>query len=96
MARTYDDSRFIDAFEHEYTWLNGFRRNARRFSQRTALIDPEQNLTWTYGELEAESNRFANALLDFGLAKDDLVMAALRNSPAFVLSYLAPRKIGCI
>lgn len=96
MARTYDDSRFIDAFEHEYTWLNGFRRNARRFSQRTALIDPEQNLTWTYGELEAESNRFANALLDFGLGKDDLVMAALRNSPAFVLSYLAPRKIGCI
>jgi len=96
MARTYDDTMFIDTFEHEYTWLNGFRRNVRRFSSRFAVIDPERNLTLTYGELDEECNRFANALQEYGVGKDDVVMAALRNSPAFVFAYIAPRKIGSI
>ena len=38
MNRTYDDTMFIDTFEHEYTWLNGFMRNVRRLSKRPAVI----------------------------------------------------------
>ena len=26
MQRTYDDRMFIDTFEHQFTWLNGFMR----------------------------------------------------------------------
>ena len=69
MKRTYDDSMFIEVFEHEYTWLNGFLRNAKRYADKAAVIDPEQNLTWTYDRLNRESNKFANALLKDGTGK---------------------------
>ena len=94
--RTYDDKMFIDTFEHEYTWLNGFLRNVFRFSERTALIDPETNRSWTYKTLNEEANRLAHALQNHGITKNDVVMTALRNSPEFAFSYLAPRKIGAI
>ncbi len=96
MKRTYDDSMFIEVFEHEYTWLNGFLRNAKRYADKAAVIDPEQNLTWTYDRLNRESNKFANALLKDGTGKNHVVMAALRNCPAFCTSYIGPRKIGAI
>ncbi|MBR1721250.1 MAG: AMP-binding protein [Treponema sp.] len=94
--RTYDDSMFIDTFEHEYTWLNGFLRNVARFPEKTALIDPETSRSWTYKALNEESNRLANALQSGGIKKDDVVMTALRNSPEFAFSYIGPRKLGAI
>ena len=96
MSRTYDDTMFIDAFEHDYTWLNGFMRNVRRYAARPAVIDPERNRVWSYAELNEETNRLAHALKKDGVGKDDVVMAALRNSPAFCTCYIAPRKIGGI
>ena len=96
MERTYDDTMFRDSFEHGYTWLNGFRRNARRFARRTAIIDPETNRSWTYRMLDEEANRLANALRDDGVGKNDVVMTALHNCPEFCFSYIAPRKIGAI
>ena len=87
---------FIEIFEHEYTWLNGFLRNAKRYADKAAVIDPEQNLTWTYDRLNRESNKFANALLKDETGKNHVVMAALRNCPAFCTSYIGPRKIGAI
>ena len=62
--RTYDDRMFIETFEHEYTWLNGFLRNVRRYGNKPALIDPSTDTTWTYKELDAECNQFAHALKD--------------------------------
>lgn len=94
--RTYDDRMFSDTFEHEYTWLSGFMRNVRRYSSCTALIDPETSRSWTYKELDLEANRLANALKKHGLGKNDVVMSALRNCPAFAVSYVGPRKIGSI
>ncbi len=96
MSRTYDDSMFIDTFEHEYTWLNGFMRNVRRFSRRPAIIDPDTNRTWTYNKLNEEANRLANALKASGVKKDNVVMTAMRNSPEFCFTYTGPRKIGAI
>lgn len=96
MARTYDDSMFIDTFEHEYTWSNGFLRNVRRFSGRTAVLDPETGRKWSYRELNFEANRLANALKKSGIGKDDVVMGALRNSPEFAFSYTGIRKTGAI
>lgn len=94
--RTYDDTMFRDTFEHEYTWLNGFRRNVRRFARRTAVIDPETGRSWTYRELDEEANRLAHALQADGTGKNDVVMTVLRNCPEFCFSYIAPRKIGAI
>ena len=96
MNRTYDDSMFIDTFEHEYTWLNGFLRNTQRYADRPAVIDPETARTWSYAQLNAEANRLAFALRHDGVAKNDVVMIALRNSPAFCTCYVSPRKIGGI
>ena len=96
MDRTYDDTMFRDTFEHEYTWLNGFKRNVIRFGDRPAVIDPELDRNWTYKELNEESNRLADALQRDGVGKNDVVMGALRNSPAFTFTYIGPRKIGAI
>lgn len=96
MARTYDDTMFIDTFEHEYTWLNGFMRNVRRFSKRNAIVDPDTNRTWSYKTLNEEANRLADALKKAGVKKDDVVLGALRNSPEFAFMYTGPRKIGSI
>ena len=96
MATTYDDSMFRDTFEHEYTWLNGFMRNVRRFSKRPAIIDPDTDRSWNYKQLNVEANRLANALKKIGIKKDDVVMGALRNSPEFAFMYTGPRKTGAI
>ncbi|MBQ9206196.1 MAG: AMP-binding protein [Treponema sp.] len=94
--RTYDDSMFIDTFEHEYTWLSGFLRNVARFPSKSALTDPETSRTWTYTSLNEEANRLAHALQNLGVQKNDVVMVATRNCPEFCFSYIGPRKIGAI
>ncbi len=96
MKRTYNDTMFIDTFEHEYTWLNGFMRNVSRFSSDRAILDPETKRSWTYKNLNEEANKLANALKKSGVSKNDIVMSAMRNSPEFVFSYIGPRKIGAI
>ena len=55
--RTYDDKMFIETFEHQYTWLNGFMRNVRRYGKKAALIDPATDRSWTYTQLNQEANQ---------------------------------------
>lgn len=88
--------KFRSAFEKGYTWRSGFLRNAERFSNRKALVDPEQDREWTYGELNAEANRFSHALLRAGLRKGDVVMVQLHNCSEFVFAYLACHKTGLV
>ena len=38
---------FKEIFETRYTWLEGFMRNVRRYSNRTAMIDPQTDSVWT-------------------------------------------------
>jgi len=94
--RTYDDSMFADTFEHDYTWINGFLRNVRRYGNCNAILDPQTGRNWTYNELNTEANRLANGLKKLGLGKNDVVMVATRNCPEFAVSYVGPRKIGSI
>ena len=96
MNRTYDDTMFIETFEHEYTWLNGFMRNVRRYAKSPALIDPETGRSWNYEELNAEANKLAAALRKSGVGHNDVVMSALRNCPEFASAYIGPRKTGAI
>lgn len=96
MSRTYNDKMFIDTFEHSFTWLNGFMRNVRRYADRMALVDPATNRSWTYAELNKETNRLAHALRADGVGKNDVVMTTLMNCPVFAFTYIGPRKIGAI
>ena len=96
MSYTYDITMFKDTFEHEFTWLNGFMRNVRRFGYKTAMVDPQKEQTWTYEELNKDANRLANALKASGVKKNDTILYLLPNSPQFALSYIAPQKIGAI
>ena len=96
MKRTYNDAMFIDTFEHEYTWLQGFMRNVGRFPENLAVLDPERGTELTYAELNREANKLANALKNDGTGKNDLVMTAIRNCPDFAVTYIAPRKVGAI
>lgn len=87
---------FKNAFESEFTWLNGFMRNVERFGNREAMFDPETNTRWSYEELNADANRFANAILDSGIKKGDVVMFQLINCPEFAFAYIACHKTGAV
>jgi long-chain acyl-CoA synthetase len=67
-------------------------RNAARYPDKTALVCG--NWRWTYGELEAQSNRFANALIAAGLERRDRVAICLENSAEAVISIFAILKAG--
>lgn len=93
---TYNAEMFKDTFENEFTYMNGFLRNAHRFAENRALTCPERKLTWTYPEVNEQCNKLAHALLADGVGRQDIVMYQLLNCAEFVFLYLAPQKIGAI
>ena len=56
----------------------------------------EDEVTWTYRELHAQSNAYANSLLGLGVAKGDRVGILMHNSMEYVALYLGIVKIGAI
>lgn len=96
MKLTYDCEMFKNTFESEFTWLNGFMRNVGRFGYKHAVFDPMLDRSWTYSELNADANKFANALRNDGAKKSDIVFMQLFNSPEFLYGYIASQKIGAI
>ncbi|MGH2447682.1 MAG: class I adenylate-forming enzyme family protein, partial [Chloroflexota bacterium] len=95
-ASTYDQQMFRNTFEREFTYINGFERNAHRFANQTALTDPLRDRRYTYAELDRLVNQLANRLTQSGVGKNDVVMFQLLNSLEFALLYLAPKKLGAI
>ena len=87
---------FIKGFQEEYTWLAGFMRNVDRFADKEALVNPSSDQSWTYKELNAEANKFADSILKAGIKKSDVVMFQLLNCPEFVFAYLACHKTGTV
>ena len=96
MNLTYDSKMFRETFESEFTWLEGFMRNVRRYSKKTAAIDAANDIKWTYEELNRASNLLANALRNGGVKKGDLILVQLYNSPQFLFGYIASHKIGAV
>lgn len=78
------------------SWLDTFRKVVIEFKDEKAIIDPAQDKTWTYREVDEISNRLSNAFKDTGLRKNQVVMGAFRNCPEFVFTYVAARKAGSI
>ncbi|MGQ9677343.1 MAG: long-chain-fatty-acid--CoA ligase [Chloroflexota bacterium] len=67
---------------------------ARRFPSHTAAIFFGARLT--YRQLDALSNRFANALVGMGIEKGDRVQLHLPNCPQFVIALFGILKAGAV
>ena len=89
-------SMFREVFEEDFTYIRGFMRNVRRYPGKTAVIDPLSERKWDYEGLNCDVNRFANALLDHGVGKGDVVLYQLLNSIEYLYCYLAPQKLGAV
>jgi len=70
------------------------RRSAYHYPDKKALIFGKTSLS--YRELESESNRVANALLDLGVKKYDRVAILAHNTRHHVLTWLGCCKIGAV
>ncbi len=77
-------------------WVIGdmIRRSAYHYPDKDALIF--KDVTLTYSELEAETNRVANALLDLGIKKYDRVSILAHNTIDHVITWIGCAKIGAI
>lgn len=87
---------FKTIFESRYTWIEGFMRNVRRYSNKPAMIFPEKDKTWTYKELNEDCNRLCNALVADGVKKGDVVMLQMLNCPEFAFAYIACHKLHSV
>ena len=67
---------------------------ARDAPEKVAFTDPERSVT--FGELAAETSRFANALSNLGVEAGDRVALYLPNGVPFVVAYFGTMKRGAI
>lgn len=94
------DQDSVDFLMNRYNRVNRWviadmiRRTTYRYPDKTALIYNERSLT--YAELEAESNRVANALRDLHVQKYDRVAILAHNTIHHVLTWLGCCKIGAV
>jgi fatty-acyl-CoA synthase len=70
------------------------RRSAYHYPDKTALIYNDRSLT--YAQLEEESNRVANALINQGIKKYDRVAILAHNTMDHVLTWLGCCKAGAV
>lgn len=63
---------------------------------RQAYVDSHSSVRLTYGELNARSNRVANAFLAAGITKGERVGLLQMNSVEFMEAYFALAKIGAV
>ncbi len=83
-------------FESEFTWIAGFMRNVLRFENRQAVFVPQSGKSITYGELNREVNKLADAFVKDGLKNGGVVMHMLQNCPEFIYTYIATQKLGAV
>ena len=71
-----------------------FLRTCYRHTEKMALIDGRYK--YSYGELNKESNKLANAFLSLGVKKGDKVALLAKDCKELVFVYLASSKIGAV
>lgn len=69
-------------------------RSARKFGERTALIEGPQRMT--YAQLDAATNQFAHHLLASGLSAGDKVAMICNNSIQFLIAAYGILKAGMV
>ena len=71
-----------------------FKTFCTLYAEVDAVIAGEERLT--FGELDKLSDQMARGLIACGIEKGDRVGIAMRNCPAWVLSYMAVLKAGAV
>jgi len=70
------------------------RAHARHHGDDTALVAGDR--TWTYGQLDGDSNRVAQALLDLGVGPEDRVAFLDKNVPEYFLLLYGAAKVRAV
>lgn len=70
--------------------------NSERSPNKTALMEPEKNISLTWSEWKVQVMRFANSLIEHGIKRGDRVAAVLRDKIEFPTSFFATSKISGI
>src|SRR3972149_479153 len=78
----------------DQTFVDTLRRQTRAFPDRVALITPTKS--WTYAELDAESNRVAQGLRALGIGAEDRVGCLTKHTAECALLAFAAMKIGAV
>jgi long-chain acyl-CoA synthetase len=75
-----------------------FDEATSRYRDRTAVVDLTEAAPrlFTYGELETEVRRAAQALLSVGLRKNERVIVSIPNGVTFLAAFLGALRIGAI
>ncbi len=73
-----------------------FDKAAARWGERDALIVRQQNVRWTYAELNARVDAFAAGLLALGLTPGDRIGIWSPNNSEWVITQFATAKAGLI
>eukprot|EP00127_Corallochytrium_limacisporum_P005893 Clim_evm38s214 gene=Clim_evmTU38s214 len=68
-------------------------RNAELYPDRACVV--ENDKSWDYAHMDAESNRLANYLLSKGVQKEDVVALYAHRSAAIVIGIMGILKAGC-
>ena len=81
-------------------WLrtipDAFKKTASQFPDREAAVFPEQDVRWSWAELDREVDALAHGLLKLGLAKGDRVGIWAPNRYEWLLTQFATARIGLI
>ena len=70
------------------------RRQSERLGERTAFIG--QTRTWTYSDVDAESNRVAQGFIAAGIGPGDTVACLSKHAPECIVWVLAASKVGAV
>ncbi len=73
-----------------------FDTAARRWRDRPALIVRQQNIRWTYGELQERVDALAAGLLALGLSPGDRIGIWSPNNAEWVITQFATAKAGLV
>lgn len=69
---------------------------AARYGDRPALVVPWTNTSWTYNDLEAETDRLALGLLALGIGHGDRIGIMAGNCSEYVAVLFATARVGAV
>ena len=82
----------VDVPDQPLSWL--LDEAARRFGSSIAIEDYATR--WSYLQLAALADRFAHALLQLGVKREDRVAISLPNTPQFPVAFYGALKAGAV
>ena len=82
----------VDGYWNDDTVVTYIDRWAEQTPDKLAIVAPDRELT--YADLRHESLKFANALLDLGLARGDVIAIQFPNHPEFIVAHIGISMMG--